>query len=146
MAKTKTAETTVRAKRSKTPAQIAQRDRNIALAAKRLEALQKLQKLAKQLRLVGFVGTDQEIVDAFNKQEKARIAKSYIDTVLATPVTGIVIRRWLKDRILQSPENVKLLIIRFLSRDGSDGGKDNSEHRRNVEDALEQLSWERVAA
>ena len=104
-----------------------------------------LQSLAKELRAKGYTGrTDQDVVNNFNESQKSVEAADYVAAVFAVPVSGVIIRRWLKDRVLQSPENVKKLIERFLSRDGSDGGKDNSEHRRNVEDALRPV--ERIAA
>lgn len=135
----------VRAARPKSAAQLVRRDRNVAQAAERLMRLQKLQSLAKELRAKGYTGrTDQDVVNNFNESQKSVEAADYVAAVFAVPVSGVIIRRWLKDRVLQSPENVNKLIERFLSRDGSDGGKDNSEHRRNVEDALRPV--ERIAA
>jgi hypothetical protein len=119
---------------------------NIARSVERLKLLQARQRLAKSLRELGFAGrTDNEVIDRFNAVEKADSAQSYVDKVLVVPVTGNVIKRWLKNRILQNPIFVKGLIEKFLARDGSDGGKDNAEHRDNVAEALQATEYKQAA-
>lgn len=141
MAKSNTAVAPSRVPRPKSAAFFVRRERNIAEAAQRLERLQARQKLVNQLRKLGYKGTDDQIVTQFNEAEKLARAKWYVDNVLATPVAGQVITRWLKSRILQGPLFVQSLIVKFLDRDGSkDGEKDNSELRRMVEDHLESLA------
>lgn len=124
----------VRSAKPKTPAQIAQRDRNIKEAADRLIRQQAKAKLVKQLRGMGFTGTDDQIVDQYNNQQRIAEADCYVKSVLAVPVAGQIIKRWLKDRILMAPTHVKELITKFLNRSGSvEGQKNNSELKTAVE-------------
>lgn len=137
MAKNNSAPVAVRSAKPKTAAQLAKRDKNIKEAAERLAKLQAKQKLLKQLRGMGLTGTDDEIVDQYINQQRIATAKSYINSVLATPKAGQIIQRWLKGRITMSPIYVKELITKFLERDGSmEGQKDNSELKAAVESHL----------
>lgn len=132
-----------RTARPKTPAQIAQRDLNIKNAQERLARHQAKQALAKQLRALGYTGTDDEIITRFNykkreeeeaedRKKREEEAASYVNSVLAVPNVGPKIGRWLKNRIHQSPIYVKQLITNFLNRDG-DGQKDNSSLKAEVD-------------
>lgn len=134
-----------RTARPKTPAQIAQRDLNIKNAQERLVRHQAKQALAKQLRELGYTGTDDEIITRFNykkreeeesenRKNREDEAAAYVNNVLAVPNVGPKIGRWLKNRINQSPIYVKELITNFLNRDGSiDGQKDNSKLKAEVD-------------
>lgn len=123
--------------KSKTAAQITKRDRNIAEAAERLKRMQAKQKLVKELRGKGYTGTDDQIIQKFMDDQRKEEAQAYVNNVLTVPVTGGIIKRWLKDRINQSPIHVQNLIIGFLNRDGSKPGhKDNSGLKADVENYL----------
>lgn len=139
--------TTVRTPKPKTAAQIAKRDRNVAEAAKRLARLQAKQRLVKELRAKGMKGTDDEIIQRFNTEQRQKEAAAYVACVLATPQAGPIINRWLKNRVNQSPIYVKELIIRFLNRDGSEEGhKDNSHLKSEVELFLMEQGQNKLAA
>lgn len=134
MAKNGPAPVHVRAPRVKTPAQRQKALENIAGATVRLRQLQERQKLVRELRQRGFVGrTDADVINAFNEHQRIEEAKQWVRDVLATPTAGIIIQRWLKDRITMAAIHLKPLIEKFLRRDGSDGGKDNSKLREMVE-------------
>ena len=125
---------------------ISKKSSNVAQAERRLAQLQQRQKLANDLRSKGFTGrTDQDVIDAFNEAEEMAEAQRYVNMIYSVPVTGVVIRRWLKARALQNPIFVKGLIDRFLERDGKDGEKDNAEHRRNVSEYRLHLSSRQAA-
>jgi len=106
-----------RAPKSKSAAQIAIRDRNVAMAAERLLRLQARQRLVSKLRLAGYTGTDDQIVDSFNRQQELRDAISYCSMVFNLPQTGQIIQRWLKNRVQMAPVPLRRLIEQFLNRD-----------------------------
>lgn len=147
MAKNSTAPVAVRTAKPKTAAQLAKRDRNVAQAAERLARLQAKQKLVKELRAKGFKGTDDEIIQRFNTEQRHNEAAAYVASVLAVPKAGPIIKRWLKDRINQSPIHVKELIVKFLNRDGSiEGHKDNSHLKAEVELFLTTEEGQKILA
>ena len=127
MAKNSTAPVAVRTAKPKTAAQLAKRDRNVAEAAERLRRLQAKQKLVKELRSKGYTGTDDQIIERFNTEQRHNEAAAYVSSVLAVPKAGPIIKRWLKDRIGQSPVHVKALIQSI------EGHKDNSHLKAEVE-------------
>ena len=131
----------VRTPKTKTLAQIEKRDRNIKDAKERLERLQAKQALLKKLRGMGLKGTDDEIIDQYITQQQNIEAETYLKTVLATPVAGTIIQRWLKDRIKMAPTHVKNLVVKFLDRDGTggEGHKDNSQLKAAVAEHLENV-------
>lgn len=141
MAKNSAAPVAVRTAKPKTPAQIAKREQNIRDAEERLKRLKEKQALLRKLRADGFKGTDDQVIDQYITQQQTIEAETYVRNVLATPVAGIVIQRWLKDRVKMAPMHVKSLIVKFLDRDGTggDGHKDNSHLKAAVGQHLENL-------
>jgi hypothetical protein len=126
-----------RAARSKSAAQLEKKAQNEKLAAERLIRLQTRQKLVITLKKQGFKGTDDEIIESFNNQQRLAEAAAYCKAVYAVPVAGLIIQRWLKGRITMAPIQVADLIRRFLNRDGSiEGQRDNSDLKAKVEAAL----------
>jgi hypothetical protein len=126
-----------RAARSKSAAQLEKKARNERLAAERLARLQARQKLVNTLKKQGFTGTDDQIIETFNNQQRLAEAAAYCKAVYAVPVAGLIIQRWLKNRITMAPIQVADLIRRFLNRDGSiEGQRDNSKLKAMVEAAL----------
>jgi tRNA A37 methylthiotransferase MiaB len=145
MAKNATATVAVRAPRPKTPAQLAKKERNERLAAERYERLQARQRLVNRLKKLGYTGTEDQIIESFNRAEKEREADEYVKGVLAVPVAGDVVRRWLKARITMSSVHLAELIRKFLDRDGSvEGQKDNSQLKATIIAALNKQ--EKIAA
>jgi hypothetical protein len=138
MAKNVAAVKHVKVPKAKTAAQQAKAAANIAEAARRLERLQEKQSLARELRSRGYKGrSDNEVIDQFNKEQEVNSAASYVEKVLAVPVAGQIILRWLKDRVNQNPIHVRSLIVNFLNRDGSiEGHRDNAKLRNMVDDYL----------
>ena len=128
---------TPRASRSKSAAELVKKALNERLAAERLARLQAKQKLVIFLKKQGFKGSDDLIIETFNNQQRLAEAAAYCKSVYAVPVAGIIIQRWLKDRIMMAPIQVADLISRFLNRDGSiEGQRDNSDLKAKVEAVL----------
>ena len=145
MAKNATAVPHVRSAKPKTTAQIKRAQENDRIAKERLELIQSRQKLANELRKKGFSGrTDAEVIHNFNKHQTEEMAREWVNQVLTVPHAGESIRRWLKDRINQSAFNVKMLIVKFLERDGSNGFKDNSELAAVVYGYLQTEQGQRI--
>jgi len=105
------------AAKPKSAAQIARRERNIELANQRLARLQAKQKLVKELKALGYKGSDDNIIAQFSMEQREAEASQYVSNVLAHPKHGQIIRRWLAQRINQAPIYVKELIDKFLERD-----------------------------
>lgn len=145
MAKNATAAPHIRSAKPKTAEQIRKAQENDRIAKERLEFIQNRQKMANELRKKGFVGrTDMEVIHNFNKHQTEEMAREWVNQVLAVPSAGESIRRWLKDRINQSAFNVKMLIVKFLERDGSNGTKDNSNLAATVYGYLQTEQGQRI--
>lgn len=145
MAKNATAAPNIRSAKPKTAEQIRKAQENDRIAKDRLKLIQTRQKLANELRKKGFVGrTDLDVIQNFNKQQAEEMAREWVNQVLAVPHAGESIRRWLKDRINQSATNVKMLIVKFLQRDGSNGTKDNSNLAATVYGYLQTEQGQRI--
>ena len=116
----------VRAKRSKTPAQVAKAAKNIEAYNARC-AEQKRNQLAVNhaRKFLGMTGSDKDILaklTAMAVQEARHAAEvkatSYIESVLAIPRVGEIVQRWLdKQELNWGPVEIQLHISNFLNRE-----------------------------
>ena len=107
----------VRVKKAKTPAQLAKKAANVKAAKERFDQLQAQQQTANEMRSLGFMGTDADLIEIRAAQAQAKLDQQYVIDVLAGPNGGRV-SLFLGRRFRGSPAKVASVVRAYLKTQG----------------------------
>jgi len=107
----------VRAKKAKTPAQLAKKAANVQAAQERFNQLQARQTTANEMRSLGFMGTDADLIEIRAAQAQAKRDQQYVLDVLAGS-HGQRVSMFLGRRFRGSPSKVANVVRNYLKTQG----------------------------
>jgi hypothetical protein len=107
----------VRVKKAKTPAQLAKTAANVKAAQERFAQLQARQQAANEMRSMGYMGTDADLIEIRAAQAQAKLDQQYVIDVLAGP-HGKRVSQFLGRRFRGSPTKVATVVRNYLKTQG----------------------------
>jgi hypothetical protein len=107
----------VRAPKAKTPAQKARAEANMKAAQERLARHQALQKAAHEMRTVGFMGTDADLIEMRERLKEEAAARAFVNKALAGE-HGEKIAKWLGRCVTGDACQIALRVKNYMRTQG----------------------------